>query len=224
MRVLLVEDEPRAAQVLSKGLREQSYAVDVAATGDEALYQAAITDYDAVVLDVMLPGRSGFDVLRDIRARKPSLPVLILTAKDSVEERVAGLDSGADDYMAKPFALSEVSARLRALLRRGAPRETVLRVADLELDTVRRKVRRGGRAIDLKPKEYALLEFLMRYTDRPLTRSMIIEHVWDIHFDSISNVVEVHINALRNKIDRGFTPPLIHTVRGVGYVLSDTAP
>jgi DNA-binding response OmpR family regulator len=175
-----------------------------------------------VVLDVMLPGRSGFQVLRDIRARKASLPVLMLTAKDSVEDRVAGLDAGADDYVAKPFALAELTARLRALLRRGAPRESVLRVADLEMDTIKRLVRRAGRLIDLKPKEYALLEFLMRHSDRPLTKSLIIEHVWDIHFDSISNVVEVHINSLRNKVDRGFTPALIHTIRGVGYVLTET--
>jgi two-component system copper resistance phosphate regulon response regulator CusR len=176
------------------------------------------------VLDVMLPGRSGFQVLRDIRARKSSLPVLILTAKDTVEERVAGLDGGADDYMVKPFALAELSARLRALHRRGAPRETVLRVSDLEMDTVRRIVRRAGHPIDLKPKEYALLEFLMRNSDRPLTKSLIIEHVWDIHFGSVSNVVEVHVNSLRNKIDRGFTVPLIHTIRGVGYLLSDAPP
>jgi len=137
---------------------------------------------------------------------------------------VAGLDAGADDYMAKPFALAELSARLRALLRRGTPRESVLRVADLEMDTIRRTVRRAGTSIDLKPKEYALLEFLMRNSDRPLTRSLIIEHVWDIHFDSISNVVEVHINSLRNKVDRGFPVQLIHTVRGVGYMLTDSAP
>jgi DNA-binding response OmpR family regulator len=173
---------------------------------------------------LMLPGRSGFEVLRDIRARKPSLPVVILTAKDAVEDRVAGLDSGADDYMAKPFALAELSARLRAVLRRGTPRENVLRVADLELDTVTRMVRREGRRIDLKPKEYALLEYLMRNSGRPVTKSLIIEHVWDIHFDSISNVVEVHINALRNKLDRDVATPLIHTVRGVGYMLSDAPP
>jgi DNA-binding response OmpR family regulator len=148
--------------------------------------------------------------------------VLILTAKDSLEERVAGLDAGADDYMPKPFALAELSARLRALLRRGAPRESVLRVGDLEMDTIRRKVRRGDTAIALKPKEYALLEFLMRNSDRPVTKALIIEHVWDIHFDSISNVVEVHINSLRNKVDKGYAIALIHTLRGVGYVLTDT--
>jgi DNA-binding response OmpR family regulator len=161
-------------------------------------------------------------VLRDIRARKAALPILILTARDSVEERIAGLDSGADDYMAKPFALAELSARLRALQRRGAPRENVLRLGDLEMDVIRRSVKRAGTAIDLTPKEYALLEFLMRNSERPLTRSLIIEHVWDIHFDNVSNVVEVHINSLRNKIDRGFSRPLIHTIRGVGYVLTDT--
>ena len=150
--------------------------------------------------------------------------MLILTAKDSLDERIAGLDAGADDYMVKPFALAEVSARLRALLRRGQPRQVRLRVADLEMDLVKRTVTRGGRRIDLRPKEYALLEFLMRNSDRPVTRSLIIEHVWDIHFDSISNVVEVHINSLRNKIDRGFAVPLIHTVRGVGYMLTDKAP
>ena len=146
----------------------------------------------------------------------------MLTAKDSLEERVTGLDSGADDYMGKPFALAELSARMRALLRRGKAPDTRLRVADLEMDTVRRKVSRGGRPVELKPKEYALLEFLMRHSDRPVTRSLIIEHVWDIHFDSVSNVVEVHINSLRNKIDRGFEAPLIHTIRGVGYMLTDS--
>jgi len=173
------------------------------------------------VLDLMLPGRSGFQVLRDIRAKKADLPVIILSAHAAPEERVAGLNAGADDYMAKPFVIAELSARIRALLRRGKPRELKLRIGDLEIDTVRRRVSRGGRAIELKPKEYALLEFLAHNSDRPVTRSHIIEHVWDIHFDSISNVVEVHINSLRNKIDRGGPAPLIHTVRGVGYMLTD---
>jgi len=224
MRILVVEDDRKVASFIQAGLQQEGHAVDVLHDGSGAGAQAAVIDYDAVVLDLMLPGRSGFQVLRDVRARKPALPVLILTAKDTVEERVAGLDGGADDYMVKPFALAELSARLRALLRRGAPREAVLRVADLEVDTIRRTVRRAGRAVELKPKEFALLEFLMRNSDRPLTRSLIIEHVWDIHFDSVSNVVEVHINSLRNKIDRGFDPPLIHTIRGVGYVLTDTSP
>ena len=221
MRILVIEDDGKVASFIQTGLEQEGYAVDVLHHGNSAGEQARAVDYDAVVLDLMLPGRSGFQVLRDIRARKPSLPVIMLTAKDSLDERVAGLDAGADDYMAKPFALAELSARLRALLRRGTPRESVLRVADLEMDTIRRTVRRAGAAIDLKPKEYALLEFLMRNSDRPITRSLIIEHVWDIHFDSISNVVEVHINSLRNKIDRGFRVQLIHTVRGVGYMLTD---
>jgi two-component system copper resistance phosphate regulon response regulator CusR len=222
MRVLVIEDDRKVASFIQTGLEQEGYSVDVLNDGSSAGEQARAIDYDAVVLDLMLPGRSGFQVLRDIRSRKAALPVLILTAKDSLEERVAGLDAGADDYMPKPFALAELSARLRALLRRGAPRESVLRVGDLEMDTIRRKVRRGDTAIALKPKEYALLEFLMRNSDRPVTKALIIEHVWDIHFDSISNVVEVHINSLRNKVDKGYAIALIHTLRGVGYVLTDT--
>ena len=221
MRILVVEDDRRVASFIQRGLEEEGYAVDVLYEGDEAGVHAGTVEYDCVVLDLMLPGRSGFQVLRDLRAQRPTLPVLILTAKDSLDERIAGLDSGADDYMGKPFALAELSARIRALLRRGKPYETRLRVADLEIDIIRRKVTRGGRAVDLKPKEYALLEYLMRNSDRPVTRSLIIEHVWDIHFDSVSNVVEVHINSLRNKIDRGAAVPLIHTVRGVGYMLAE---
>jgi DNA-binding response OmpR family regulator len=221
MRVLVVEDDQRVASFIQKGLEEEGLAVDVLHDGDDAGVQAHIVDYDCVILDLMLPGRSGFQVLRDIRSRKAELPVLILSAQASPEERAAGLNSGADDYMGKPFILAELSARIRALLRRGKPRETKLHVADLEVDTVRRRVTRGGQPIDLKPKEYALLEFLVQNSDRPVTRSHIIEHVWDIHFDSISNVVEVHINSLRNKIDRGSAVPLIHTVRGVGYMLTD---
>jgi two-component system copper resistance phosphate regulon response regulator CusR len=221
MRILVVEDDRKVAAFIQSGLEQEGYAVDLMHEGTTAGDQAQAVDYDAVILDLMLPGRSGFQVLRDIRSRKGSLPVLILTARDSLEERVVGLDSGADDYMGKPFALAELSARLRALLRRGRPRETTLRLGDLEMDTLRRAVSRAGLTIDLKPKEYALLEFLMRNSDRPVTRSLIIEHVWDIHFDSVSNVVEVHVNSLRNKIDRGFSVPLIRTIRGVGYMLTD---
>jgi len=224
MRILVVEDDRKVANFIQSGLAEEGYAVDVLYEGSHAGEQAGACDYDAVVLDLMLPGRSGFQVLRDIRARKNALPILILTAKDTVQERVAGLDGGADDYMVKPFALAELSARLRAVMRRGAARENVLRVADLEMDTVRRVVRRAGKPINLKPKEYALLEFLVCNSDRPVTKSLIIEHVWNIHFDSVSNVVEVHINSLRNKIDRGFGKPLIHTIRGVGYILTDKPP
>jgi len=224
MRVLVIEDDRKVASFIQTGLVQEGYAVDVLHDGSGAAEQARIVDYDVVVLDLMLPGQSGFQVLREIRARKASVPVLILTARDSIEERVTGLDSGADDYMVKPFALAELSARLRALLRRGAPHENVLRVGDLEMDTLRRSVKRAGRAIELKPKEYSLLEFLMRNAERPVTKSLIIEHVWDIHFDTISNVVEVHINSLRNKIDRGFSGPLIHTIRGVGYILASRQP
>ena len=224
MRVLVIEDDRKVASFIQTGLEQEGYAVDVLHDGNNAGEQASAIDYDVVVLDLMLPGRSGFQVLRDIRARKATSPVLILTARDGVEDRIAGLDAGADDYMAKPFALAELSARIRALLRRGAPRENLLKLADLEMDTIRRTVRRGGRRIDLKPKEYSLLEYLMRNSGRPITKSLIIEHVWDIHFDSISNVVEVHINSPRNKLDRGAAPPLIHTIRGVGYVLADSPP
>lgn len=221
MRILVVEDDRKVAAFIQRGLEEEGYAVDVLHDGSHASGQADCIDYDAAVLDLMLPGRSGLQVLRDLRTTKSELPVLILTAKDSLDARVTGLDAGADDYMVKPFALAEVSARLRALLRRGQSRQVRLQVADLEIDPVKRLVTRGGKRIDLRPKEYALLEFLMRNSDRPVTRSLIIEHVWDIHFDSVSNVVEVHINSLRNKIDKGFTPTLIHTVRGVGYCLTD---
>ncbi|MEO5895450.1 MAG: response regulator transcription factor [Vicinamibacterales bacterium] len=219
MRILVVEDDRKVANFIQSGLQQEGYAVDVMNEGSDAGERAAMIDYDAVILDLMLPGRSGLQVLREIRARKPQLPVLILTAKDSLEDRVTGLDAGGDDYMVKPFALAELGARLRALLRRGLPQQTVLRVADLQMDTARRSVRRADRVIELKPKEYALLEFLMRNSGRPMTKSLIIEHVWDIHFDSVSNVVEVHINSLRNKIDRDFSEPLIQTVRGVGYML-----
>jgi len=221
MRVLVVEDDQRVASFIQKGLEQEGLAVDVLHDGDDAGVQAHMVDYDCVVLDMMLPGRSGFQVLRDIRSQKAELPVLILSAQASPEQRVVGLNGGADDYLGKPFVLAELTARIRALLRRGKPRETTLRVADLEVDTLRRKVTRAGQPIDLKPKEYALLEFLIHNSHRPVTRSYIIEHVWDIHFDSISNVVEVHINALRNKIDRGAAVPLIHTVRGIGYMLTD---
>jgi two-component system copper resistance phosphate regulon response regulator CusR len=221
MRVLVVVDEKKVAAFIQSALEQEGYAVDTLGDGDDAGAQAAIIPYDCVVLDLMLPGRSGFQVLRDLRAKKPELPVIILSAQASPEERIAGLNAGADDYMAKPFVVAELSARIRALLRRGKPRDPRLRIGDLEIDTVRRRVTRGRRAIELKPKEYALLEFLAHNSDRPVTRSHIIEHVWDIHFDSISNVVEVHINSLRNKIDKGAPAPLIHTIRGVGYMLTD---
>ena len=221
MRILVLEDDHKVATFIQRGLEEEGYAVDVLHDGLQAGVQTQSIDYDAAVLDLMAPAPSGLQVLRDIRAKQRELPVVVLSARDSLEDRVAGLDAGADDYMAKPFALAELSARLRALLRRGRPHENVLRVADLELDIVRRIVSRGGRRIDLRAKEYALLEFLLRHSGRPVARSQIIEHVWNIHFNSSSNVVEVHINALRKKVDRGFGVPLIRTVRGVGYMLAE---
>jgi DNA-binding response OmpR family regulator len=221
MRILIVEDEKKVANFIKKGLQQEGYAADIAQDGEEALESAMAFDYDAMVLDIMLPKKSGLDVLRTIRASKPKLAVLVLTAKGTLEDKVTGFDAGADDYLPKPFAFAELSARIRALLRRGAAKDNKLKVGDLEMDTSTRQVRRGGQSIDLKLKEYALLEFLLRNAHRAVTRTMIVEHVWDIHFDSISNVVDVHINSLRNKIDRGFGPPLIHTVRGVGYMLTD---
>jgi DNA-binding response OmpR family regulator len=221
MRILIVEDEKKVANFIKKGLQQEGYAADIAQDGEEALESAMAFDYDAMVLDLMLPKKSGLDVLRTIRSSKPKLAVLVLTAKGSLEDKVTGFDAGADDYLPKPFAFAELSARIRALLRRGAAKDNKLKVGDLEMDTSTRQVRRGGQAIDLKLKEYALLEFLLRNAHRAVTRTMIVEHVWDIHFDSISNVVDVHINSLRNKIDKTFTPPLIHTVRGVGYMLTD---
>jgi DNA-binding response OmpR family regulator len=221
MRVLIIEDEEKVAEFIRKGLQQEGYAVDVVRDGDEGAYQGENFEYDAVILDLMLPKLPGLEVLKKIRARHLNLPVLILTAKGSVADKVTGLDRGASDYLVKPFAFAELSARVRALLRRGAQESTTLRLADLEMNTATRMVTRGGRKIDLKLKEFSLLEFLLRNARRTVTRTMIIEHVWDIHFDSVSNVVDVHINSLRNKIDRGFTPVLIHTVRGVGYVLTD---
>ena len=219
MRILLVEDDRSVAAFIQRGLEEEGYAVDVLHDGADAGMQAQSVGYDAAVLDLMLPTRSGFQVLRDIRARKANLPVIMLTAKGSLEDRVTGLDSGADDYMIKPFALAELSARLRALLRRGKPHETQLRVADLEVDVAQRLVSRDGRRIDLKPKEYAVLEYLMRHQGRVMPRTLITEYAWDYHFDPGTNIVDVVITRLRKKIDHGREPKLIHTVRGVGYVV-----
>jgi len=221
MRILVVEDEKKVASFIKKGLQQEGYAADTVHDGADAIQNAAAFDYDLVILDLMLPKRPGLEVLREIRLKKPKLPVLILTAKGAVEDKVAGLDAGADDYLIKPFAFAELSARVRALLRRGVKENPQLRLGDLEMDTAARQVRRGGQVIDLKLKEYALLEFLLRHAHRPVTRTMIVDHVWDIHFDSVSNVVDVHINSLRNKIDKGFEQSLIHTIRGVGYMVSD---
>jgi len=220
MRVLLVEDDPRIARFVSQGLREQAYAVDVTADGEDALYKAAINDYDALILDVMIPGRDGFEVCRELRASGSHVPVIMLTARDAIQDRIAGLDTGADDYLTKPFEVAELLARLRALLRRGhVVRPASIVVADLVIDTRAHRVTRGGRLIELPAKEYALLEYLAREQGRVLSRAEIAEHVWDETFDSFSNLIEVNINRLRRKMDDGFATALIHTRRGEGYML-----
>jgi two-component system copper resistance phosphate regulon response regulator CusR len=227
MRLLLVEDDARIARFVAKGLREQTYAVDVAATGDDALYQAAINTYDLVILDVMIPGRDGFEVCRELRKSGQRMPILMLTARDAVEDRITGLDHGADDYVTKPFEFRELLARLRALLRRsGELRPANITVADLVLDTGAQSVSRGGRDVPLTAKEYALLEFLARNAGRVVGRAEIAEHVWDETFDPFSNLIEVYINRVRRKIDSDSARTLLHTRRGAGYLLgplSDSA-
>jgi len=221
MRVLVVEDEPGIAQFIRQGLSEAGYAVDVAHDGHEGLDYALVAAYDVLVLDILLPKLDGLRLLRVLRDRGIKTPVLLLTAKDTVEDRVRGLDVGADDYLVKPFAFPELVARLRALLRRPPLQmDPILRFGDLAMDTARREVRRGGHLIELSPREFTLLEYLMRHPGHVLTRTQITEHVWNFDFFSDSNVVDVYIGYLRRKIDRGFDRPLLHTVRGVGYRLS----
>ncbi len=220
MRLLLVEDDSRIARFVAKGLREQAYAVDIAATGEDALYQADINPYDLVILDVLIPGRDGFAVCRELRKSGKRMPILMLTARDAVEDRVTGLDHGADDYLTKPFEFRELLARLRALLRRsGELHPPRLAVADLILDTAAQSVSRAGRSIPLTAKEYALLEFLARNAGRVVGRAEIAEHVWDETFDAFSNLIEVYVNRIRRKIDTGAAVPLLHTRRGAGYML-----
>lgn len=222
MRILVVEDDPKLSAVLRQGLKEQGFAADTARDAALGLELTQSTEYDAILLDVMLPGRSGFDLLKDIRARGSHVPVLMLTARTAVEDRVRGLDLGADDYLPKPFDFQELLARLRAITRRSHVEPlTLLSVADLELDPSRREVRRAGRKIELTAKEFALLEYLMRKRGIVVTRSMILDHVWDMDYDGGSNLVEVYINYLRRKVDQDFEPKLIHTVRGAGYVLRE---
>jgi two-component system copper resistance phosphate regulon response regulator CusR len=221
MRILLVEDEPRAAQMLARGLREQTYAVDVAGDGEEALYHASITDYDAVILDVMLPQRDGFSVCQQLRASGSTVPVLMLTARDEIESRIEGLDSGADDYVTKPFDFGELLARLRALTRRGHLPLTAQRltVGPLEIDTRARRVTRSGTVLELTAREYALLEFLMLHAGAVVGRALIAEHVWDNAYDPLSNVIDVYIQRLRRKIERPGTHALLVTRRGEGYMI-----
>ena len=218
MRILVVEDEEAIANFIRQGLSEAGYAVDLAASGEEALHWVAIAEYDAIVLDVMLPDQDGLSICAETRRRGIHAPVLMVTARDAIDDRVAGLDSGADDYLIKPFAFAELLARLRALLRREPVfKSAVLRLADLEMDTVGRTVRRAGQPIALTSKEYSLLEFLMRHPNQTMTRTAIAEHVWNYDFDNLSNLIDVHIFALRRKLDDRHDVKLLHTVRGVGY-------
>jgi two-component system OmpR family response regulator len=220
MRILVVEDEPKMGRLLKRGLEREAYAVDVVATGTDALWAATETAYDAVILDAMIPAPDGFAVCRELRSRGRWMPVLMLTARGDLEDRVRGLDAGADDYLAKPFAFAELFARLRAITRREpVPRPTVLTVADLTLDPAAREVHRAGRRIDLSPTEFSLLEQFMRHPGAVLSRTAILEHVWDFAYEGTSNVVDVYVRYLREKIDRPFGIQSLETVRGAGYVL-----
>lgn len=222
MRLLLVEDDVRISRFLAKGLREVSYAVDVAMDGEDGLYQAEITEYDLIILDVNLPKKDGFEVCRELRSRGTKVPILMLTARDAVDDRISGLDHGADDYLTKPFEFRELLARLRALSRRHSEiRSSKMQIADLEIDTVSQRVKRGGRTIDLTSKEYALLEFLAVSRGKVVGREEISTHVWDDNFETFSNLIEVYIKRLRSKMDEGFPIQLIKTRRGAGYVLDD---
>lgn len=219
MRILVIEDEKRIADFLSRGLESGGYAVDVANDGQTGLMLSHQTAYDLLVLDLGLPDMDGLEVLDKVRNRKVSPPVLILSARNALDDRVKGLELGADDYLVKPFAFVELLARVRALLRRGQPIPERLQVGDLVLDCIRRKVTRGGQIIELAPKEFSILEYMMRNPGRPLSRTMIVEHVWDMDYDGLTNIVDVYIRHLRSKIDEGPSARLIHTVRGIGYML-----
>jgi heavy metal response regulator len=222
MRLLIVEDEKKVASFLAKGLSEESYAVDVAYDGEEGAFMATENDYDLIILDLMLPGLNGIEVLKKLRGDGKTVPVLILTAKDSTDDIVAGLESGCDDYLTKPFAFAELLARVHALLRRSNKVQVpLLKVANLSLNPVTREVIRGKRQIELTSKEYALLEYFMRNVNHVLTRTLISEHVWDYEYDPLTNVVDVYVNYLRKKIDQDGDYKLIHTVRGVGYVMKE---
>jgi len=219
MRILVVEDEKRIADFLSRGLESGGYAVDVAPDGASAVEMVHTTEYDLIVLDLGLPDMDGMAVLKKIRTRKTSPAVLILSARDAIDDRVKGLEGGADDYLVKPFAFVELLARVRVLLRRGQPTPERLQVGDLSLDCIRRKVTRAGENIELAPKEFSILEYLMRNRGRPLSRTMIVEHVWDMDYDGLTNIVDVYIRHLRSKIDEKWPDKMIQTVRGIGYML-----
>lgn len=225
MRVMLAEDVSKVADHVRQGLVAEGYSVDVAADGNEAVWLAETNPYDALVLDVMMPGKDGFMVLRHLRRKQIHTPVLFLTARGEVEDRVRGLDAGGDDYLTKPFSMAELLARLRAMLRRQRAQPTsTLIVGDLELDLIEHQARRAGQELDLTPREFSLLEFLMAASPKPVSKAAIIEHVWDQHFDSGTNVVNVYVKYLRRKIDREGLPPLLHTIRGVGFALRPATP
>ena len=220
MRILIVEDEKKVAAFIKKGLEEETYAVDIATDGEEGFHLGEQNQYDLIILDLMLPKINGLDILSGLRSQNIETPILLLTAKDSVEDKVEGLNQGADDYLTKPFAFSELLARIRVLLRRGkAESKTILEIADLTLNLVSHKVSRGNEEIELTGKEYSLLEYFMRNQEKVLTRTMIAEHVWDYNFDTFTNVIDVYVNHLRKKIDKNFSTKLLHTLRGVGYVM-----
>jgi two-component system OmpR family response regulator len=226
MRVLLVEDDPDVSGYLAKGIAEHGHTVDQARDGKTGLFLATTEQYDAMVIDRMLPELDGLSIVKSIRATGNTVPVLILSTLGEVDDRVQGLNAGADDYLTKPFAFSELLARLEALWRRAAAasaNETVLRVGDLELDLLARAAKRAGRVIALQPREYRLLEYLMRHAGQVVTRTMLLERVWDYHFDPQTNVIDVHVSRLRSKIDKGFDRPLLHTVRGAGYMIHEGA-
>lgn len=215
MRILVAEDDSALASFVKKGLEAEHYAVDISADGEQARALASELDFDIIILDLTLPHLDGVSILRFVRTRKPSVPILVLTGRNRIEDRVQCLDLGADDYLMKPFSFSELSARIRALMRRShVPAESVLSVGDLKLDRVERRVERGGKRIELTSKEFALLEYLMRNAGRRITRAMIIEHVWNLSFDTCTNVVDVYVNYLRRKVENGYAHRLIHTVRG----------
>ena len=225
MRILIAEDDSALASFVKKGLEAEHYAVDISPNGEHARAMAAEFDYDLLILDLGLPLLDGITVLKSLREYRPRMPILVLTARNRIEDRVQCLDLGADDYLIKPFSFVELSARIRALLRRSnLPLASTLTVADLKLDRIERRVERGGRRIDLTSKEFALLEYMMRNVGRRVTRAMIIEHVWNLSFDTSTNIVDVYVNYLRRKMDKDFSSPLIHTVRGVGYELSNRPP
>jgi heavy metal response regulator len=225
MRILVVEDEKKMASFMQRGLKEEKYAVDIAYDGGKGLYLIDINEYDLIVLDVMLPGKDGLFICKELRKRNKNTPVLIVTARDAVDDKVTGLDAGADDYLTKPFAFEEFLARVRSLLRRNRTEKTTcLKFDDLQLDQLKHKVNRAGQQIALTGKEYALLEYFMLNAEQIITRTMISEHVWNEDFDSFTNVIDVYVRYLRNKIDKGFKKTLLHTIRGTGYILTETPP